>query len=556
MRIYNATALSMGPSRPGPPSVLTLSLFHTMKISVQLKAGFAVVLALFIALAAVMSWQLERVAAASRSMERSTELLRLAAQWKGNLKENSARYIAIAYTDGDGLAELFKDAMALSSKGTNEAREGFIAKVQDDESRRLVENIAAVRTPFQSTRDAISKLKKAGQNDEAREMVRTKFAPMVDAYLGATQALEDREAHNVAEAQSRITELLRGAYLLGGVLLVVAIVIAVLISWRLTRVITTGLAQAQQVARRMGAGDLSQPVGIYSGRDEIGELLQALASTQDNLVRVVGHVRQGSESVATASNEIAQGNQDLSARTESQASALEETAASMEELGVAVRQNADNAQAANRLAMRASEVAVRGGEVVTQVVGTMKGINDSSRRIADIIGVIDGIAFQTNILALNAAVEAARAGEQGRGFAVVASEVRNLAGRSADAAKEIKGLIADSVQRVDAGSTLVAQAGQTMDEVVASIRRVSDIVGEISSASSEQNNGVAQVGEAIGQIDQVTQQNAALVEEMAAAAASLNAQAHDLVTTVSVFRLSSTIAQPPSLYLPGNSPTA
>ena len=521
-----------------------------MKISVQLKAGFAVVLALFIALAGVMAWQVEQVAAASRSMERSTELLRLAAQWKGNLKENSARYIAIAYTDGEGLADLFKDAMAVSVKGTNEAREGFIAKVQDAESRRLVENIAAVRTPFQNTRDAISKLKKAGQNDEAREMVRTKFAPIVDAYLGATQALEDREAHNVAEAQRNITELLRGAYLLGGVLLAVAIVIAVFISWRLTRVITTGLAQAQQVARRMGAGDLSQPVGVYRGRDEIGELLQALASTQDNLVRVVSHVRQGSESVATASNQIAQGNQDLSARTENQASALEETAASMEELGGAVRQNADNAQAANQLAQRASAVAVRGGEVVTQVVDTMKGINESSRRIADIIGVIDGIAFQTNILALNAAVEAARAGEQGRGFAVVASEVRSLAGRSAEAAKEIKGLIADSVQRVDAGSTLVIQAGQTMDEVVASIRNVSDIVGEISAASAEQNNGVAQVGEAIGQIDQVTQQNAALVEEMAAAAASLNAQAHDLVTTVSVFRLSATAAQPSSLHLP------
>ncbi|UCV00452.1 methyl-accepting chemotaxis protein [Acidovorax radicis] len=521
-----------------------------MKISVQLKAGFAVVLALFIALAVVMAWQVEQVAAASRGMERSTELLRLAAQWKGNLKENSARYIAIAYTDGDGLADLFKDAMAVSVKGTNEAREGFIAKVEDAESRRLVENISAVRSPFQNTRDAISKLKKAGQNDEAREMVRTKFAPAVDAYLGATQALEDREARNVAEAQRNITELLRGAYLLGGVLLAVAIVIAVFISWRLTRVITTGLERAQQVARRMGAGDLSQPVGIYSGRDEIGELLQALASTQDNLVRVVGHVRQGSESVATASNQIAQGNQDLSARTENQASALEETAASMEELGGAVRQNADNAQAANQLALRASAVAVRGGEVVTQVVDTMKGINESSRRIADIIGVIDGIAFQTNILALNAAVEAARAGEQGRGFAVVASEVRSLAGRSAEAAKEIKGLIADSVQRVDAGSTLVIQAGQTMDEVVASIRNVSDIVGEISAASAEQNNGVAQVGEAIGQIDQVTQQNAALVEEMAAAAASLNAQAHDLVTTVSVFRLSASAAQPSSLHLP------
>ncbi|MFN4003943.1 MAG: methyl-accepting chemotaxis protein [Hylemonella sp.] len=273
---------------------------------------------------------------------------------------------------------------------------------------------------------------------------------------------------------------------------------------------------------------------------------QALRNMLQRMQTAVATVRQGAESVSTASAEIAQGNQDLSARTESQASALEETAASMEELGSTVKQNADNARQANQLAQSASTVAVKGGEVVAQVVDTMKGINDASKKIADIINVIDGIAFQTNILALNAAVEAARAGEQGRGFAVVAGEVRNLAQRSAEAAKEIKALITDSVGRVEQGTALVDQAGATMNEVVASIRRVTDIMGEISAASAEQSAGVAQVGEAITQMDQTTQQNAALVEEMAAAAASLNTQAQELVQAVAVFRLAGHEAQRPA----------
>ena len=283
-------------------------------------------------------------------------------------------------------------------------------------------------------------------------------------------------------------------------------------------------------------GDLSGQVETR-GRDEIGELLQALDAMQTSLIEVVSKVRQGSDSVANASAEIAQGNSDMSARTESQASALEQTAASMEELNGAVKQNADSAREANQLAMNAATVAVKGGTVVGQVVETMKGINESSRKISDIIGVIDGIAFQTNILALNAAVEAARAGERGRGFAVVASEVRSLAGRSADAAKEIKSLINASVDRVEHGTALVDQAGATMTELVDAIRRVTTIMGEISTASSEQALGVSQVGEAVSHMDEVTQQNAALVEEMAAAASSLKNQASDLVDAVSVFKL-------------------
>ncbi|WP_304621921.1 methyl-accepting chemotaxis protein [Rhodoferax sp. U2-2l] len=311
---------------------------------------------------------------------------------------------------------------------------------------------------------------------------------------------------------------------------------ALWLSWVFIRSVTEPVAQALQVAHAVAEGDLRIRVQAH-GDNELGQLMQALATMRDKLAGVVQQVRQGSESVATASAEIAQGDNDLSSRTESQASALEQTSASMEELGSTVQQNAANAQRANQLAQTASAVALKGGEVVGQVVHTMKDINESSKRIADIIGVIDGIAFQTNILALNAAVEAARAGDQGRGFAVVAAEVRSLAGRSAEAAKEIKGLISASVQRVAQGTALVDQAGSTMDEVVSSIRQVTDLVGEISTSSNEQASGVAQVVEAVAHMDQATQQNAALVEEIAAAASSMEQQAKSLVDTVSVFKL-------------------
>ncbi|RUP23943.1 MAG: HAMP domain-containing protein [Curvibacter sp.] len=319
-------------------------------------------------------------------------------------------------------------------------------------------------------------------------------------------------------------------------MIVLAILIGAWTAYVLTVSITRPLVHAVNMAAQVASGDL-RAGRTMERRDELGQLMRALSDMSSNLARVVMTVRQGSEGVATASAEIAEGNHDLSARTESQASALEQTAASMEELSANVKQNADNARQANQLAMGASTVAEQGGQVVAEVVGTMKGISESSKKIAEIINVIDGIAFQTNILALNAAVEAARAGEQGRGFAVVAGEVRNLAQRSAQAAKEIKQLILGSVERVEAGAHLVDRAGGTMEEVVASIRRVTDIMGEISAASSEQSGGVSQVGEAVTQMDQVTQQNAALVEQMAAAASSLRQQSQALLEAVSVFQL-------------------
>ena len=320
------------------------------------------------------------------------------------------------------------------------------------------------------------------------------------------------------------------------VLAAILLVVSMAITRSLIKQLGGEPAYATHITERIAAGDLSVEIALKD--NDQSSLLHAIQTMRDSFARIVANVRQGSEGVSTASAEIASGNHDLSARTESQASALEQTAASMEELNSTVQQNADNARQANQLAQSASTVAVRGGEVVAQVVDTMKHINDSSKRINDIISVIDGIAFQTNILALNAAVEAARAGEQGRGFAVVASEVRSLAGRSAEAAKEIKSLINASVERVEEGSALVDQAGATMTEVVSSIRRVTDIMGEISAASSEQSMGVSQVGEAVTQMDQVTQQNAALVEEMAAAASSLKSQAQELVQVVAVFKLS------------------
>jgi methyl-accepting chemotaxis protein len=314
-----------------------------------------------------------------------------------------------------------------------------------------------------------------------------------------------------------------------------SLVAAVLGVWIIGN-ITRPLHQAVALSQAVAAGDLSQQFEVH-GTNETALLLRSLKQMQEGLAKVVRNVRQGSEGLASASAEIAQGNNDLSARTENQASALEETTASMEQLSATVKQNAASAREANQLALSASTVAAQGGEVVGQVVQTMRGINDASHKISDIIQVIDGIAFQTNILALNAAVEAARAGEQGRGFAVVATEVRSLAGRSADAAKEIKSLISASVERVERGTALVDQAGSTMHDVVSSIGRVTDIMGSITSASQEQSLGVAQVGEAIASLDQTTQQNAALVEQMAAAAGSLSNQAGELVQTVAIFKL-------------------
>jgi len=511
---------------------------NDLRISTRLKLGFGVVILLFMLLAAVTALRMEKAAAATERMERSAALLQLAGYWQGHVRQNSARSLAVAYADGGSMLDFFKGAMAETSKQTTETQKAFLDKVQDPASRQHADSVGEIRKNWLAVRDAVNALKAAGDNEGARSLVQSKFAPITEEYIRVTQQLVDGEVENVRLAQAEVQATFRQIYLMGAVLFLIAIVLATLLSWHLSRSISGGLARASRAAERIGAGDLTETLDVRK-RDEIGALIQSLGNMQQNLSQVVRSVRQGSESVATASAEIASGNNDLSARTEQQASALEQTAASMEELGSTVRHNADNARQANQLAQSASGVATQGGEVVAQVVATMKDINDSSRKISDIIGVIDGIAFQTNILALNAAVEAARAGEQGRGFAVVAGEVRTLAQRSADAAKEIKSLIGASVERVEHGTVLVDRAGSTMNDVVAAIRRVSDIVAEISAASVEQSQGVSQVGEAVTEMDKATQQNAALVEESAAAAESLRAQAEQLVQAVAVFRLDS-----------------
>ncbi|HJV51468.1 MAG TPA: methyl-accepting chemotaxis protein [Noviherbaspirillum sp.] len=355
--------------------------------------------------------------------------------------------------------------------------------------------------------------------------VRDKIDALIRLQLEAAKAEYDQS--------QRVFEWVRAACIAG---VLAGVALAALIGWRMIRVITDRLESAISVASRVAGGDLSQQIEI-TAHDETGRLMYALKNMNDSLVQIVSQVRASTDAIGTSSGQLAAGNQDLSARTEQQAGALEETASSLEELTSTVKQNADHARQANQLAQSASDVANRGGQVVSQVVETMDSITESSRKIADIIGVIDGIAFQTNILALNAAVEAARAGEQGRGFAVVAAEVRTLAQRSANAAREIKDLIGASVEKVDAGSRLVGQAGSTMQEIVESIRQVTDMMGEITAASQEQTAGIEQIHRAVSQMDQVTQQNAALVEEAAAAADAMRMQAGGLAHAVGVFKL-------------------
>ncbi len=392
----------------------------------------------------------------------------------------------------------------------------------------------AARRQFVAGVDRYLELMGRDEKEEAVSHLISGLRPAELAYLEVLNnaiRFQSETAHqSSAEAVAQVEALQWSMWVAIGI----AVLISVLLGSWIVRSITRPIQQAVEVARAVASGCLNSVIEVKS-RDEAGQLLQALKEMQAGLTSVVSTVRSGSESVATASTQIAQGNTDLSQRTEEQASALEETAASMEQLSSTVRQNADNARQASQLAQSASSVAAQGADLVTQVVDTMHDISDSSKTISDIISVIDSIAFQTNILALNAAVEAARAGEQGRGFAVVASEVRSLAGRSAEAAKEIKTLITDSVQRIAQGNTQADQAGATMQEIVTSIQRVTDIMAEISAASSEQSQGVSQIGEAITQMDQVTQQNAALVEEMSAAANSLRSQASELVQAVAVF---------------------
>ena len=408
------------------------------------------------------------------------------------------------------------------------------------EEKALLKDFGDSRSVFRPLLGKISDLSMAGKDDEALASYDGEATTAARVEQGVIDKLVALSLHEAKALKDNNTIMANASIRITLILAVIGMILAVGLGIFITRIITIPLQEAVNMARRVAAGDLTSRVEAkYT--DETGQLLTALKEMNESLVQIVGDVRTGADSIATATEEIAAGNLDLSQRTEEQASALEETASSMEELTSTVKQNADNAQAANQLAINASGVAVKGGEVINRVVLTMESITGSSKKISDIIGVIDGIAFQTNILALNAAVEAARAGEQGRGFAVVAAEVRSLAQRSAAAAKEIKTLIEDSVGKVQDGSRLVEEAGRTTQEIVTSIKQVTDIMAEISAASIEQSSGIEQVNIAITQMDDVTQQNAALVEEAAAAAESLENQARQMVGVVARFSLESSV---------------
>jgi len=408
--------------------------------------------------------------------------------------------------------------------------------INSEMGRGLLKAVIDARGEFAVPQNEFVRLVGEGKKEEAKNLLINELRLAQLAYMDAVNSLIKIQGESMVQGGEEARINYRRATALMLSLAGLAVLLACGIAFWVTRTITQPLNQAVGVAQRVASGDLTGTVDVKT-KDETGALLQALGDMVESLVGIVGEVRAGAEAIGTGTRQIASGNADLSQRTEEQASSLEETASSIEELTGTVKQNAENAKQANQLAIGASEVAVKGGEVVSQVVGTMASINESSKKIVDIISVIDGIAFQTNILALNAAVEAARAGEQGRGFAVVATEVRNLAQRSAAAAKEIKALIGDSVDKVGAGTKLVDEAGKTMEEIVASVKRVTDIMSEITAASQEQSAGIEQVNQAITQMDGVTQQNAALVEEAAAAAELLEEQARNLEAAVAVFNV-------------------
>ena len=429
-----------------------------------------------------------------------------------------------------------QEKVKAQSKRYDDARARLQGSNLDEGEKKIIADIAAVDKELEAAFKEVIGQVLAFNSEGAAKVIAARIDPLngqtltllnklVEMQQAAAKVMLDKSVGD----DTRLKTML---YVIGAATLALGALLALFI----TRSIVAPLHGAVSIAKKVAAGELTARVKV-EGQDETSELLQALHDMIDSLSRTVGEVRSGTETITVASQQIAAGNADLSARTESQASSLEETASSMEELTSTVKQNADNARQANQLAVSASSVALTGGSVVAQVVDTMGSIKDSSRKIVDIIGVIDGIAFQTNILALNAAVEAARAGEQGRGFAVVAAEVRNLAQRSAGAAKEIKSLIGDSVDKVDAGSKLVDQAGQTMELIVTSIKQVADIMGEITAATQEQSNGIEEVNQAITQMDEMTQQNAALVEQAAAAAESMQEQAQQLAAAVGIFKL-------------------
>src|SRR3569832_2122128 len=510
-----------------------------MKIGWRLGLSCAGVLVLLVVMAVIGVTRLGDVGGRTEYIVKDAlKKERLIEEWLSATTANGVRTFALAKSHDADTRNYLQTQIKATTQRISEIQKSIAATEKTAAEKTLISAVGEKRAAYISARDVVFKTKESGNEAEAMQMADAKLLPALNSYVDSIHAVLQNQKTQIDNAAVVVdSESQSGRRVLTGLALVAV-------------VFGSPLQAAVKIAGGVAAGDLTQKIEVTS-RDETGQLMQALHDMNASLIRIVSQVGSGTATISTASTQIAAGNQDLSSRTEQQASSLEETASSMEELTSTVKQIADNARQANQLAVSASEVAEKGGAVVGQVVHTMESIKDSSKKIVDIIGVIDGIAFQTNILALNAAVEAARAGEQGRGFAVVATEVRSLAQRSAAAAKEIKGLIGDSVDKVENGAKLVEQAGATMDEIVGSVRRVTDVMVEIMAASQEQSTGIEQVNLAIGQMDQVTQQNAALVEEAAAAAASMQEQAAGLARLVATFKLEQAVlAQEPAPHAP------
>ncbi|MDN2708747.1 methyl-accepting chemotaxis protein [Janthinobacterium sp. SUN118] len=521
-----------------------------LRIGTRLAAGFALVLLLSVISTSYALYSAHINAEATRQMmEKPLAKERLVSDWYVLIYSAIARTSMIARSTDETLSSVFAETIADSTKQGSELLKQIESLLDSEEEKTIFKASVAERVKYQDAKTLVMNARKAGNAAQAESTYRDSFAPAAASYQNNVKALLAQQRKAIDATAQAIEAANDRSFTLLLTLCALVVALGSVCAWLITRSITVPLQAAVKVAETVADGDLRTHFAAAAS-DEIGDLMRALQGMNEALRKVVSEVQSGTNAIATASGEIAAGNQDLSARTEQQASSLEETASSMEELTSTVKQNADNARQANQMAVAASGVAERGGSIVSQVVDTMGAIDTASTKIVDIIGVIDGIAFQTNILALNAAVEAARAGEQGRGFAVVATEVRNLAQRSAAAAREIKALIGDSVEQVNNGTRLVQQAGSTMGEVVDSVRRVTDIMAEITAASAEQSMGIDQVNQAIAQMDQVTQQNAALVEEAAAAAESMQDQAARLAQVAAGFQLEHMAAAAPARAAP------
>jgi methyl-accepting chemotaxis protein len=514
--------------------------FANLKIGVRLSIGFGILILMTLGMGGTGLQRFAEVNTVnSRIIEKDWVKAEAANVINATTRANARNTMELLIVDDATQAGRVKQSIEANKQVISAALDTLKQLIYLPEGQALLATLTERRTAYVASFSKVLKQIDAGDKTGAIQTMNTETLPALDALQEPIVALTNLQKKIVVSSSGEVRDRIASAAVLLIVLTVAGLFVGVGLTWFISRSITRPLSEAVHIARTVASGDLTTKVQIAT-KDECGQLLQSMQEMNDSLVHIVNQVRGGTDLMAAATHEIADGNMELSSRTEEQASALEQTAASMEQLASAVRDNFESGMHANRLAESAAQVAAKGGAVVDEVVQTMEAINVSSRKIADIIGVIDGIAFQTNILALNAAVEAARAGEQGRGFAVVASEVRSLAGRSANAAKEIKTLISDSVVNVSDGCRLVEQAGSTMDEIVVHVRRVADLMGEITTASKEQTTGIEQVNQAVAQMDTVTQQNAALVEEAAAATQSLDHQANSLVQAVSIFKLGTT----------------